>query len=196
MEAHQYFSFLLWGAHNQAISASIPPKEEHTNCSLPVIEIHLVGELGQRHRARPAYLQSSLDVGHQAAIVEIALEGPELELAVVEHGIAGVPIGTHPGFLRHCSPPWRRNSFRRKPAITAIHDTIAFPCRNKDRNGRLVCCGTGRTSQASCFLNRYVSMTHPFRALASARIRSMSCMSSRSFPATRISSSVPIYAPQ
>lgn len=77
-------------------------------------------------------------------------------------------------------------------------DAIAKRCRNKDRNGRLVCRGTGSKadSQASCFLKRYVSMTHPFRALASARIRSMSCMSSRSFPATRISSSVPIYAPQ
>jgi hypothetical protein len=40
-------------------------------------------------------------------------------------------------------------------------------------------------------LNKYVSMIHPFRALASARMRSISCTSSRSLPATRISSAVP-----
>jgi hypothetical protein len=41
-------------------------------------------------------------------------------------------------------------------------------------------------------LNKYVSMIQPLRPLASARMRSMSCMSSRRLPATRISSSVPI----
>jgi len=45
---------------------------------------------------------------------------------------------------------------------------------------------------ASRFRRRYVSMTHPFRALASARIRSMSSLRSRRFPAARISSSVPM----
>jgi len=48
------------------------------------------------------------------------------------------------------------------------------------------------SAQASRFLRRYVSMTHPLRALASARIRSISCIRSRRCPDTRISSWVPI----
>ena len=62
---------------------ALPAADRHQR-----LELHVVGELGERQRVRPVDLERAVDGRDRAAAVEIAAEGAELELAIVVERIA------------------------------------------------------------------------------------------------------------
>ena len=56
------------------------------------LEVHLVGELRQRHGVRPGQFQPAVEIRHHAAGIEIGLERAELELAAAERRIGVAPV--------------------------------------------------------------------------------------------------------
>src|SRR5215467_13618644 len=104
------------------LAAEPAPARHRQQC----LELHLVGELGEGLGVRPGNFQPPLDVGHEAAIVEIALEGPELELAVVEGRIGQAPVLAHGDGAWHSAPPYYPRLARR----------LAPACRRRNARRR------------------------------------------------------------
>jgi hypothetical protein len=56
------------------------------------LKLHLVRHLRERERGWPTDAQSSVEIGHHAAALEIGLERAELEFAAAETGIGSIAI--------------------------------------------------------------------------------------------------------
>ena len=66
---------------------AVPARDRHDR-----LELHLLGEPGERDRVGPGDVEPAVEVRHHAAAVEVGLERAELELAGAEGRIGLAPI--------------------------------------------------------------------------------------------------------
>ena len=111
---------------------ALPAADRHQR-----LELHLVGQPRERQRARPVGLQSAVDRGDRAAVAQIAGEGAELELAVIEERIGFAPrvvrvfVHAHMWLTPNqavANRPARASTPSRRAASSGVAGTIGRRC--------------------------------------------------------------------